>query len=186
MACTSKKLFGSRERYDNLVNECNEQNVNEIINMSLLSQILETSVLCKECFQMSMRVSVKRHIGLAADISLSCQNCTCNVSFWSTESGKLGEIERNNCYDINVRLVYGLRSIGKGLAAGKMFCGVMNLPPPPSKFEKYNYNFGSCVEDVAMESMNEAIEEAVEENIGNPDVESPRDLTSGIFQTKNF
>ena len=29
-------------------------------------------------------------------------------------------------YDINIRLVYGLRAIGKGQTAGDIICGVMN------------------------------------------------------------
>ncbi|GFX38380.1 uncharacterized protein TNCV_2343561 [Trichonephila clavipes] len=44
----------------------------------------------------------------------------------------------NGVYDINVRLAYGLRCIGKGSIPAKAFCAVMNLPPPPAKFQRYN------------------------------------------------
>ncbi|GFV35024.1 uncharacterized protein TNCV_316981 [Trichonephila clavipes] len=30
-----------------------------------------------------------------------------------------------------------MRSIGKGAEAGRMFCGVMNLPQPPTRFSPY-------------------------------------------------
>ncbi|GFT44439.1 uncharacterized protein TNCV_5054571 [Trichonephila clavipes] len=38
---------------------------------------------------------------------------------------------------INTRFVYAMRSIGKGADAGRMFCGVMNLPQPPTRFSPY-------------------------------------------------
>ncbi|GFX38966.1 uncharacterized protein TNCV_747451 [Trichonephila clavipes] len=31
-----------------------------------------------------------------------------------------------------------MRSIGKGAEAGRMFCGVMNLPQPPTRFSPYD------------------------------------------------
>ncbi|GFT10545.1 uncharacterized protein TNCV_4339581 [Trichonephila clavipes] len=37
-------------------------------------------------------------------------------------------------YEVNTRLAYAMRSVGKGEAAAKVFCGVMNLPPPPKRF----------------------------------------------------
>lgn len=52
--------------------------------------------------------------------------------------------------EVNVRLLYGLRSIGKSHKAAKVFCGLMNLPPPPTKFERYNEVLG--VEDVCFKS----------------------------------
>ncbi|GFW47279.1 uncharacterized protein TNCV_1606511 [Trichonephila clavipes] len=32
-----------------------------------------------------------------------------------------------------------MRCIGKGAESARMFCGIMNLPPPPTKFSKYNH-----------------------------------------------
>ena len=80
-------------------------------------------------------------------------------------------------YPHNVRLVYGLRAIGRGETAGRVFCGIMNLPNPPSKFGNYNRCLGSKVEDVAIASMKGAVEEAVNENDGN------RDLTAAFDGT---
>ncbi|KAG8258563.1 hypothetical protein J6590_029197 [Homalodisca vitripennis] len=54
---------------------------------------------------------------------------------------------------INIdKLVYGLRSIGKGMAAGKMLCGVMNLPQPPTKPFRYN----KFLKDKAKQVMDES------------------------------
>ncbi|GFX47009.1 hypothetical protein TNCV_316321 [Trichonephila clavipes] len=37
-------------------------------------------------------------------------------------------------YEVKTRLAYAMRSVGKGEAAAKIFCGVMNLAPPPKRF----------------------------------------------------
>lgn len=184
VSSSSKKLIGSSEKYSSLLEQCNEQNTNEIMNISILSKVLENSVLYKECKQSGMSLKTKRHIGLAAEMILHCKICQYSVSFFNSESVELSD-GNNSCkyFDFNVRLVYGLRSIGKGMTAGKMFCGIMNLPPPPTKFGKYNVEIGSCVEDVAQESMQQAIEEAVEENVDNPDTQNPRDLAIALDGT---
>lgn len=187
VSSTSKKLHGSTEKYCSLLEKCSEDNVNEIINISLLSKVIESSVLCKECCKLSMSVNVKRHIGLAAEFCLHCTSCHYSVSFWNSEYVEIdqGETysEKSKYYGVNIRCVYALRSIGKGYSAGKMFCGVMNLPPPPAKFSKYNSVVGSCVEDIAQESMKEAVEEAVAVNEEIPDVQNPRDLTVALDGT---
>ena len=70
-----------------------------------------------------------------------------------------------------------MHAIGKGETAGNVLCGVMNLPNPPSKFGNYNRFIGSKVEDVAIQFMKEAVEEAVKENGDN------RDLTAAFDDT---
>ncbi|GFX61561.1 uncharacterized protein TNCV_2745361 [Trichonephila clavipes] len=76
----------------------------------------------------------------------------------------------NGVYDINVRLAYGLRCIGKGSSAAKTFCAVMNLPPPPAKFERYNGILLESLSKVSDASMKKAVEETVEMNNGNRDI----------------
>ncbi|KAG8308948.1 hypothetical protein J6590_097585, partial [Homalodisca vitripennis] len=44
--------------------------------------------------------------------------------------------EQEQAFEINLRLAYGLRSIGKGPASARMLCGVMNLPNPSVKNSK--------------------------------------------------
>jgi hypothetical protein len=57
-----------------------------------------------------------------------------------------------------------LRTIGKGLVAGKKFCAIMNLPRPADKLLLYTQILRKVVKDVAMDSMAQAVEEAVLEN----------------------
>lgn len=91
-------------------------------------------------------------------------------------------VPATNQYEINARLVYGLRSIGKGPTAAKTLCGILNVPPPPTKFLAYVSTIGSCIEDVAFESMRNAVEQAVEIN-GVRDIPVALD---GTWQKRGF
>ncbi|GFS33786.1 uncharacterized protein NPIL_90771 [Nephila pilipes] len=51
-----------------------------------------------------------------------------------------------------------------------MFCGIMNLPPPPTKFTKFNNILLQAARETCEESMPEAVHEAVEENDGARDI----------------
>ncbi|GFY14864.1 uncharacterized protein TNCV_234141 [Trichonephila clavipes] len=63
-----------------------------------------------------------------------------------------------------------LRSVGKGEAAAKVFCGVMNLPPPPKRFYESFHALNNAREKVAKVSMALAAAETLSFNNGNPNV----------------
>ncbi|GFS51158.1 uncharacterized protein TNCV_3532611 [Trichonephila clavipes] len=57
-------------------------------------------------------------------------------------------------YEVNLRFVYGMRCIGIGKSAAQIFCALMNLPPPPAKFERlYTPIFKRALETVSSRSM---------------------------------
>ncbi|GFY27793.1 uncharacterized protein TNCV_242591 [Trichonephila clavipes] len=70
--------------------------------------------------------------GLAITFVLKCFACPYRVEFSSSNFHEGTQIAT-----INTRFVYAMRSIGKGAEAGKMFCGLMNLPQPPIRFSPY-------------------------------------------------
>ncbi|GFV59487.1 uncharacterized protein TNCV_2825271 [Trichonephila clavipes] len=76
--------------------------------------------------KIELREDLKSRRGLAVSLEIICHNCGESTS---TMSSKIS----NKCYDVNLRLTYGMRAIGKGGAAARIFCGLMNLPPPPAK-----------------------------------------------------
>lgn len=78
--------------------------------------------------------------------------------------------------DINVRFVYAMRCIGKEEEAAKTFCGIKNLPSPPS-FKRYTKVLTDSAKSVCQESMKEATEQAVQENDGNRDITASFDGT---------
>lgn len=80
--------------------------------------------------------------GLACNLTLLSKHC--NESFSFDTSPKV-----DNHNDINIRCVYGLRAIGKGMVAGRTLFGILDLPNPPQKFERYNQLMLKSVEEVA-------------------------------------
>ncbi|GFX43335.1 hypothetical protein TNCV_2390431 [Trichonephila clavipes] len=63
-----------------------------------------------------------------------------------------------------------MRSIGKGRAAARIFCGLMNLPSPPAKFERHNSLFLNVLKTISEDSMNAAVHEAVIANDNNSNI----------------
>ncbi|GFU50888.1 uncharacterized protein NPIL_198801 [Nephila pilipes] len=76
-----------------------------------------------------------------------------------------------------------MRCIGKGAESAVMFCGIMNLPPPPTKFTKFNNILLQAARETCEESMAEAVHEAVEENDGGRDIAVAVD---GSWQKRGF
>ncbi|GFU61129.1 uncharacterized protein TNCV_763891 [Trichonephila clavipes] len=63
-----------------------------------------------------------------------------------------------------------MRSIGKGGAVARIFCGLINLPPPPAKFERHNSLFLNVLKTISEDSMNAAVHEAVIANDNNSNI----------------
>ena len=70
-------------------------------------------------------------LGLASKLIIKCKICDAN------NSTRTSELTRHKYYDINLRIVYGMRCIGKGQKSAEEFCGMLDLPPPPKKFCDY-------------------------------------------------
>ncbi|KAG8294066.1 hypothetical protein J6590_003234 [Homalodisca vitripennis] len=47
------------------------------------------------------------------------------------------------------KLVYGMRVIGKGYTAAQTLCGMLNLPPPPSKYTQHECLFLKVFRELA-------------------------------------
>ncbi|GFV07046.1 uncharacterized protein TNCV_3399081 [Trichonephila clavipes] len=57
-----------------------------------------------------------------------------------------------------------MRSIGKGAEAGRMFCGVMNLPQPPTRFSPHGKQILNAAKLDYEDSIENAAKEAICEN----------------------
>ncbi|GFX79475.1 uncharacterized protein TNCV_824641 [Trichonephila clavipes] len=93
------------------------------------------------------------------------------------------EIGKPSTYEVNTRLVYAMRCIGKGAEAARMFCGIMNLPPPPTKFSKYNKMLLGATKDVCDAMIKNAVKEAVQENQNIRDIPVAVD---GTWQKRGY
>ena len=83
----------------------------------------------------------------------------------------------DNGHDVNIRFVYAMRCIDKGYNSSSIFCSLMNLPKPYSKFHKINKILLDSVENVAQQTMVTAVKEAVECNDGFTDISVALDGT---------
>ncbi|GFW27633.1 uncharacterized protein TNCV_1772521 [Trichonephila clavipes] len=113
--------------------------------------------------KIELREDLKSRRGLAVSLEIICHNCRESTS---TMSSKIS----NKCYDVNLRLTYRMRAIGKGGAAARILCGLINLPPPPAKFERHNSLFLNVLKTISEDSMNAAVHEAVIANDNNSNI----------------
>ncbi|GFT52358.1 uncharacterized protein TNCV_1065501 [Trichonephila clavipes] len=106
--------------------------LNVIMNLNILAFVFKYEFHCKMCNSgLDMQV-LKVKSGLAITFVLKCFACPYLVEFSSSNFHEGTQIAI-----INTRFVYAMRSIGKGAEAGILFCGVMNLPQPPTRFSPY-------------------------------------------------
>ncbi|GFV92025.1 uncharacterized protein TNCV_1894611 [Trichonephila clavipes] len=115
--------------------------INAIMNLNILAFVFKNEVHCKMCNSgLDMQV-LKGKSGLAITFVLKCFACPYRVEFSSNFH------EGTQISTINTRFVYAMRSIGKDAEAERMFCGIMNLPQPPTRFSPYgNRNIAVAVD----------------------------------------
>ncbi|GFW03816.1 uncharacterized protein TNCV_2539271 [Trichonephila clavipes] len=134
--------------------------------------VLKQHVLCVKCKKQGIDIKFGRQIqGLATELLICCEFCgliqpLLNTRFTNTVVNK----KDTKVYEVNTRLAYAMRSVGKGEAAAKVFCGVMNLPPPPKRFYESLHALNNATEKVAKLSMALAAAETLSFNNGNPNV----------------
>ncbi|GFS90694.1 uncharacterized protein TNCV_3771181 [Trichonephila clavipes] len=102
--------------------------------------------------------------GLATSVSATLQKY-CGSGHTSMTSNTVSD-----GYEVNFRFVYGMRCIGIGKSAAQIFCALMNLPPPPAKFERLYTPIFKALETVSSRSMVNSVNEAVIENEHNKNI----------------
>lgn len=158
------------------VSPCDMGNNRIIIEVGILSSLLEQFVKCRFCDSINSIVveeDLKSRKGLASSIALHCKNCRNSASSMSSST-------TNSTYDINMRLVYGMRCIGKSKNAADILCGILNLPPPPTKFASLYDKLLKSLETVSDASMEAAVEETVELGVT---LEESVELSAAIQET---
>ncbi|GFS50051.1 uncharacterized protein TNIN_376081 [Trichonephila inaurata madagascariensis] len=119
------------------------------------------AVKCLNCEkQDSDCTSMKVTVGEAVKFHLKCPSCKYDYTFLNSK-----KCDSSENYELNTGFVYAMRCIGKGAE-----CGIMNLPPPPTKFSKYNKILLQATRETCEDSMAEAVREAVDENDGKKDI----------------
>lgn len=138
--------------------------VYDIVDIYKLFESINELAVCKFC---QHNLTFERNVvaGLAVKFKLFCPNCNENIEF--ENCSKIEDHfadKKQTFYDINLRLVNGLRSIGKGQTAGKIICGMLNVPAPPTTYKKHEDKLLRTFEELSRESRKKAVEEAVAMN----------------------
>lgn len=139
---------------------------NYIINLEILNKILLSSAKCVDCDSVGLQIIEipENRKGLAVNLGIVCNECGFENYFYSSRKTE------KSFFDVNLRCVYGFRSIGKGKSAADTLCAVMDLPKPPSRFQLYNEIIHEATEEIAEATMTQAAREAVTENDGEKDI----------------
>ncbi|GFT06630.1 uncharacterized protein TNCV_2855551 [Trichonephila clavipes] len=103
-------------------------------------------------------------------------------SFVLMKLNHLPKCDSSENYELNTRLVYAMRCIGKGAESARMFCGIMNLPRHPQN-SQVQPHFLQATRETCEHSMAEAVREAVDENDGKRDLAVAVD---GSWQKRGF
>ena len=96
-------------------------------DMEVLSSVFSL-LRCGECGDFSllfMEDNLKRK-GCASTLRLLCEQCGWKHSFCTSK-------KQGKSFEVNRRIVYGMRTLGKGYAGARKFCTIMNMPPPLRK-----------------------------------------------------
>ena len=101
---------------------------NRILDISILCQQIESSLICKTCHG-NIAVEECSRFGLHSEFIFKCEN-HCLSSFDSNKQIDCGHNSNFTAASINRRSVLAARTIGCDHAELALFCGVMDLPPP--------------------------------------------------------
>lgn len=127
---------------------------NAIFNIDLMFKEIERCLHCVCGGQVKLNAAF---LGLGCKVSIMCSKCG-NIGAFRN-SAMIGQKKR--VYAINRQIVYTMRCLGQGLSGIRLFCGMMDFPPP-IKQTTYNLivdRLLGCLMSVAEESMSQAADE---------------------------
>eukprot|EP00795_Rhopilema_esculentum_P001535 gene1535-15984_t len=175
-----KKLFGAR-RVKHVEQPEKLATGYRFFDIGILSGVFDMLV-CPDCMTQSLSLDddLPRKNGCASRLMLVCKECEWSHIFFTSK-------QINGAFEVNKRLVYGMRSIGIGYSGAKKFCAVLNIPTLPTKnnFSKLNKTLLSAVYDVANDSMKQAGEEVKKTQIGENSADCGVSV-DGCWQKRGF
>ena len=133
-----------------------------MVSLEVLANVFQ-QVVCSGCGKQLLYLTedFSRRKGCSSLLKLRCSSCGWTHSFHTSKKIK-------HFYEVNRRIVYGMRAIGKGAEAAKKFCGLMDMPPPPkpSAYQRHNKALMKVAKAVAEKTMAEAASEMRGNNPG--------------------
>ena len=94
-------------------------------------------MICPGCKKHNLCLKEESKRGLAFKYSILCSglddSCRWSYTFFSSPRAKNNTSKSSKMFDINSRIVYSMRRLGKGLSGLKTFLYLMNHPPTMSE-----------------------------------------------------
>lgn len=156
LGASYRKLIGK------IIAENNSENNSYYILFYVQSlQNLLAMVACTECSMCeSMYIVCDNSMrkGWASRLALCCKFCGHTTDYVYTSP------KQGYSFEVNRRMVYGMRQIGCVYAEAKTFSLVMNMPPPPNPNAFHNHTkvLSRVVSQIAEESMKTEADEVRE------------------------
>ncbi|KAG8255271.1 hypothetical protein J6590_108522 [Homalodisca vitripennis] len=135
--------------------------------------MLNQIAVCVDCGE-SLTLNTATRLGLSVKLTIKCTGCGKELV---NNNDKMMNYQQS---ELNTRLVYGFRCIGKGEEAAKT-CGVMDLSSPPA-FKYYKKRIFEAVKQVCVEGFKHAVEETVVKN--NNERDNLSILLDGTWQRR--
>ena len=155
-----------------------------LFDMDILCNVL-SMLRCHQCSELNllfMEDEINRK-GCASSLRLLCENCGWKHSFYTSK-------QQGKSFEVNRRIVYSMRTLGKGQTGAKKFCTLMNMLPPPAakNYAKISGVITFCLRYIAKESMSKAAEEIKTEKELNESAEPVNCGVSldGTWQKRGF
>ena len=126
-----------------------------LVDMEILSSVI-SSLRCADCGFLTLTLNENpfHRSGCASCLRIFCENCGWKNEFFSSK-------KQTKSFEVNRRLVYTMRSLGKGHSGAKKFCTLMNMPPPSGAkpFQKSSNTIKKNIKAIAKKSMADAAAE---------------------------
>lgn len=153
---------------------------NRIFDLEILISVL-SELCCPKCFADKLILCEDSIYGLCSNLFLKCKLCGFSKGF--TSSKKI-----INSPEINTRLVYGMRQIGKGYSSAFKLCSTLNLPPlSKTAYVHHETKLMSAVKNVAEKSMKSAASVVVEQKLNlNDEIAKCGVSVDGTWQRRGY
>lgn len=173
LSSSSAKISGDlKDLNDSVRDNVYSESGFRILDLGILSNAINKSCACVNCKNENCLIIIEENrIGIASTLKILCSICNHNISFNSCN-----KVE--GMYESNIRLTYGMRCLGKGREGATLLCGIMNLPPPCSRFDRVNKFILSSVEEVSKENMKKAAAESV--RLREEEKEDDKDISTDL------
>ena len=149
-----RKLFEGKESSFDIAAEGDTENATgyRFIDLEVLCEAFQ-ALACPECMNTSLCLSdnLAKKNGCANFLLISCSSCGWSHDFYTSKQSK-------GAFDVNKRIVYGMRIIGNGFSGLKKFAAIMNMPSVHTKnnYSKVNKSLKSALCNAARKSMEKA------------------------------